>query len=141
MEFTICWLTPSLPTYGKSIVIFSCESDSTITNVCLFVCLFVCLSAKPLNINSLKSSSFIIHPLSFFIHPSSFFILHSSFVILHSSFLHFSTFKLFSLFIFISFQNVLSDSETKQEIKVCQLDNCPKINSIHQCQIDIIKII
>ena len=49
----------------------------------------VCLSSKPLN--SLKSSSFIIH-------LSSFIILHSSFIILHSYFLHFATFKLFSLF-------------------------------------------
>ena len=24
MEFSICWLTPPLPTYGKSIVIFYC---------------------------------------------------------------------------------------------------------------------
>ena len=38
-------------------------------------CLFVCLSAKTLN--SLKSSSFIIH-------PSTFIILHSSFIILPS---------------------------------------------------------
>ena len=79
-------------------IIFSRESDSTITNVCSFVR----LSAKPLN--SLKSSSFILHHSSFFIHPSSFIILHSSFIILHSSFiilhssfLHFATFKLFSL--------------------------------------------
>ena len=43
---------------------------------------FICQSKKPLN--SLKSSSFIIHP--------------STFIILHSSFLHFATFKLFSLF-------------------------------------------
>ena len=69
------------------------------------VCLFVCQSAKPLN--SLKSSSFIIH-------PSSIIILHSSFIILHSSFLHFATFKLFSLFLcitewfkfFLIFQNL-----------------------------------
>ena len=44
---------------------------------CLFFCSFVCLSAKPLN--SLKSSSFIIHPSSSFVHPSSFFI-HPSFI-------------------------------------------------------------
>ena len=49
-------------------------------------------SQKPLN--SLKSSSFILH-------HSSFIILHSSFIILHHSssfYLHFAIFKLFSLF-------------------------------------------
>ena len=64
---------------------FSRESDSTITNVCLFVRLSVCLSIS----NSLKSSSFIIHPSSFFI-------------IFHSSFLHFATFKLFIPFLLCS---------------------------------------
>ena len=49
-------------------IIFSHESDSTITNVCLSVC----HKSKP--INSLKSSSFIIH-------SSSFIILHSSFIL------------------------------------------------------------
>ena len=67
----------------KNWAVFSRESDSTITNVCSSVCLL----SKPLN--SLKSSSFIIHHFSF--------ILHSTFIILHSSFLHFATFKLFSL--------------------------------------------
>ena len=87
-------------------IIFSRESNSTITNVCSSVS----LSAKPLN--SLKSlsyitnhSSFFIHPTSFFIHPS--FILHSSIIhpsfILHSSFIHFATFKLFSLFMNITY--------------------------------------
>ena len=52
----------------------------------------VCQSQKPLN--SLKSSSFIIHPSSFIIHPSTL-------IILHSSFLHFATFKLFSLLLCI----------------------------------------
>ena len=67
--------------------IFSRESDSTIANVCPFVRSSVRLKAKPFN--SLKSSSFIIHPSSFFI-------------IFHSSFLHFATFKLFIPFLLCS---------------------------------------
>ena len=59
---------------------FSRESNSTITNACPSV------RPSPKPLNSLKWSSFIIHPSSFFIHPSSFIIL------------HFATFKLFSLF-------------------------------------------
>ena len=57
------------------LIIFSCESDSTIANVRPFVCLFVIKTP-----NSLKSSSFIIQPSSFFIHPSSFYI-HPSFIL------------------------------------------------------------
>ena len=72
--------------YVIKVPISSRESNSTITNVCSSV------HPSPKSFNSLKSSSFIIHPLSFF-------ILYSSFIILHSSFLHFTTFKLFSLFI------------------------------------------
>ena len=71
---------------------FSRESNSTFTNVRQSVC----QEAKPLN--SLKSSSFIIHHSSFVILPSSLIILHSPFIILHSSLLPFATFKLFSLF-------------------------------------------
>ena len=73
-------------------VFFSRKSDSTITNVCPFIRPSVRHKSKP--INSLKSSYCIIH-------PSSFIILHSSFITLHSSFLHFVTFKLFSLFLWI----------------------------------------
>ena len=58
------------------VTVFSRKSDSTTTNVCL--------SPKPLN--SLKSSSFFIHPSSFFIHTSSFFIHPSEFFI-HPSFI------------------------------------------------------
>ena len=50
---------------------------------CLFVRPFVCLSSKPLN--SLKSSSFIIHLSSFIILHSSF--IHPSFILHHSSFI------------------------------------------------------
>ena len=49
-------------------IIFSCKSDSTFTNVCSSVS----LSSKPLN--SLKSSSFILHHLSFILHHSSFIL-------------------------------------------------------------------
>ena len=64
------------PCLRNHTLIFSRESDSTITNVCPFVR----SSAKPLN--SLKSSSFIIHPSSFIIFHSSIIILHhSSFII------------------------------------------------------------
>ena len=66
------------------------------TSVCSSVHLSVCQSQKPLN--SLKSSSFIIHPSTFIILHLSFIIHPSTFIILHSSFLHFATFKLFSLF-------------------------------------------
>ena len=70
-------------------LVFSRESDSTITNVRTSVC----HKSKPLN--SLKSSSFIIHPSSFCIHPSSFILHPSSFILHHSSFiLHHSSFIL-----------------------------------------------
>ena len=49
--------------------LFSRESDSTFTNVCLSVRPSVCQEAKPLN--SLNPSSFIIQPSSF---------IHSSFI-------------------------------------------------------------
>ena len=84
------WFWPSY------LLLFSRESDSTITNVCSFVRSFVrpsvCKTPQQLEI-------IILHPSSFFIHPSSsFIILHSSYIILHSFLLHFATFKLFSLF-------------------------------------------
>ena len=63
-------LTKWGPPFLRFCNIFSRESDSTFTNV---IYPFVCLSSKPLN--SLKSSSFILHPSSFFIYPESFFII------------------------------------------------------------------
>ena len=75
-----------------------------LANVCLFVCLSISKTPQQLEIIILHHSSFILHPSSFFIHPSSFFIYSSSsFIILHSYFLHFATFKLFSLFMYIWF--------------------------------------
>ena len=87
---TLSWLTWKLPLLSRKLkyysiicsYIFSRESDSTFANVRSFVRSSV---TKPLN--SLKSSSFIIHP--------------STFIFLHSSFLHSATFKLFSLFILL----------------------------------------
>ena len=58
---------------------------------CLFIRSSVCQEAKPLN--SLKSSSFILHHSSIIIHPSSFFIHHSSLTLHHSLFtIHHSSF-------------------------------------------------
>ena len=57
------------------LIIFSCESNSTIANVRSFVCLFVIKTP-----NSLKSS-FIVHHLSFILHHSSFMLYHSSFIL------------------------------------------------------------
>ena len=54
---------------------FSCKSNSTFTNVCLLLSLSVTKT-----LNSIKSSSFILHHSSFILHhPSSFFI-HPSFI-------------------------------------------------------------
>ena len=69
------------PSYPSAIMpitiwsVFSCKSDSTITNVCS--------SVRP-SVTKTPQQLEIIHP--------------SSLIILHSSFLHLATFKLFSLF-------------------------------------------
>ena len=97
----------------RIILLFSHKSNSTITNVCLFVHLSVHLSVSlqnPSIAGNHHPSSFIIHPSSFIIlyhssfilhHPSSsFIILHSCFIILHSSFLQFVTFKLSACLIY-----------------------------------------
>ena len=61
--------------------LFSRESDSTFTNVCLSVCPSVIKTPQHLEIIILHS--FILPLSSFFIHTS--FILHSFFIILHHS--------------------------------------------------------
>ena len=68
--------------------LFSRVSNSTITNVCLFVHLSV-QQQNPSTAWNHHPSSFIIHPSSFFIHfSSSFIILPSSFIPPSSFFIH-----------------------------------------------------
>merc|ERR1711862_953989 len=89
ITFTTTFLTSFFTIFITILHLFSRKGDSTYIHKCPFVRSSVrqsvSQSQKPLN--SLKSSSSIIHP--------------STLIIFHSSFLHFATFKLFSLFGFV----------------------------------------